>query len=204
MTKKTTPTSAKKSQKLTSLFGTASEVEVSKKLVTKLLQYNMKYEEITKVILSHSERAFLDARLITIQEYYDDIGNAKRSEVEDFLSVVQHSAAAGPLALAGFSFGSFVASHAVARLWSTRDLQKMVLVGTAVGRFEVAALPAASHERTLVIHGEHDDTVALADVMNWARPQSLPITVVPGGSHFFHGQLPLLRGLVVRHLNSTI
>ena len=88
MTKKTAPTSAKKSQKLTSLFGTASEVEVSKKLVTKLLQYNMKYEEITKVILSHSERAFLDARLITIQEYYDDIGNAKRSEVENFLSSI--------------------------------------------------------------------------------------------------------------------
>jgi hypothetical protein len=88
MTKKTTPTSAKKSQKLSSLFGTASEVEVSKKLVSKLLQYNMKYEEITKVILSHTERAFLDARLITIQEYYDDIANTKRSEVEDWLSSI--------------------------------------------------------------------------------------------------------------------
>ncbi len=88
MTKKTTPTSAKKSQKLTSLFGTASEVEVSKKLVSKLLQYNMKYEEITKVILSHSERAFLDARLITLQEYYDDLQWAKKSEVEDFLSSI--------------------------------------------------------------------------------------------------------------------
>jgi hypothetical protein len=26
--------------------------------------------------------------------------------------------------------------------------------------------------------------------------------VVPGVGHFFHGQLPLLRGLVVRHLHS--
>jgi hypothetical protein len=73
MTKKTTPTSAKKSQKLASIFGTANEVEVSKKLVSKLLQYNMKYEEITRVILSHSERAFLDARLITLAEYYEDL-----------------------------------------------------------------------------------------------------------------------------------
>jgi hypothetical protein len=73
MTKKTTPTSAKKSQKLSSLFGTTNDMEVSKKLVSKLLQYNMKYEEITKVILSHSERAFLDARLITLQEYYEDL-----------------------------------------------------------------------------------------------------------------------------------
>ena len=98
MTKKTAQTSAKKSQKLSLLFGTANEVEVSKKLVTKLLQYNMKYEEITRVILSHSERAFLDARLITIQEYYDDISNTKRSEVEDFLSSIPehefHAAAA--------------------------------------------------------------------------------------------------------------
>jgi hypothetical protein len=52
----------------------------------------------------------------------------------------------------------------------------------------------------LVLHGEQDDTVPLADVMNWARPQSLPVTVVPGGGHFFHGQLPLLRNIVARHL----
>ena len=88
MIKKTTHTSSKKSQKLTSIFGTANEVEVSKKLVSKLLQYNMKYEEITKVILSHSERAFLDARLITLQEYYDDLQWTKKSEVENFLSSI--------------------------------------------------------------------------------------------------------------------
>ena len=78
----------------------------------------------------------------------------------------------------------------------------MVLVGTAASRFSVATLPPDAHDRTLVVHGELDDTVPLADAMNWARPQTLTITVVPGGSHFFHGQLPLLRSLVVRHLNS--
>jgi AraC family ethanolamine operon transcriptional activator len=39
-------------------------------------------------------------------------------------------------------------------------------------------------------------------VMDWARPQSLPVTVVPGGGHFFHGQLPLLKNLVMRHLRA--
>jgi len=63
-------------------------------------------------------------------------------------------------------------------------------------------LPPDSHERTLVVHGEQDDTVPLAAVMDWARPQSLPVTVVPGGGHFFHGQLPLLKSLVVRHLRA--
>ena len=41
---------------------------------------------------------------------------------------------------------------------------------------------------TLVIHGEADDVVPLAAVLDWARPQALPVTVVPGAGHFFHGQ----------------
>ena len=45
-------------------------------------------------------------------------------------------------------------------------------------------------------------SVALSAVMDWARPQSLPVTVVPGGGHFFHGQLPLLKNLVTRHLRA--
>mgnify|MGYP003589380544 CR=1 FL=1 len=72
----------------------------------------------------------------------------------------------------------------------------------AASRFDVKPLPHDAHDRALVIHGEQDDTVALASVMDWARPQSLPVTVVPGGGHFFHGQLPLLKNLVVRHLRS--
>jgi alpha/beta superfamily hydrolase len=66
----------------------------------------------------------------------------------------------------------------------------------------VAPVPADWHERTLVIHGEQDDTVPLSSVMDWARPQALPVTVIPGVAHFFHGQLPLLRSLVVRHLQA--
>lgn len=69
-------------------FGTMNDQEVSKKLIKKLLQYNMKYEEITKVILSHSERTFLDARLITIEQYYRELQSTKKSEVETFLSSI--------------------------------------------------------------------------------------------------------------------
>ena len=78
-----------------------------------------------------------------------------------------------------------------------------MLVGTAASRFAVSALPPEMHERTLVVHGEQDDTVPLAAVFDWARPQSLPVTVVPGGGHFFHGQLPLLKSLVTRHLGAA-
>jgi len=126
-----------------------------------------------------------------------------RGEAQDFLALVQQCAPAGPLALAGFSFGSFVMSQTLSTLWPARQIDKLVLVGAAASRFQVAQVPQDLHDRTLVIHGEHDDTVPLAAVMDWARPQVLPVTVVPGGSHFFHGQLPLLKSLVVRHLTSS-
>ena len=125
-----------------------------------------------------------------------------RGETDDLLQVIAAQAPDGALALAGFSFGSFVASQALRRLWPQREIEKIVLVGTAASRFDVATLPPESHERTLVVHGEHDDTVPLLAVLDWARPQSLPVTVVPGGAHFFHGQLPILKNLVVRHLRS--
>jgi len=125
-----------------------------------------------------------------------------RGELEDFCQVVESLAPQGPLAITGFSFGAFVASQAVARLWPAREIRQAVLVGTAAARFQVATLPPEAHERTLVVHGEQDDTVPLAAVMDWARPQSLPVTVVPGGGHFFHGQLPLLKQLVTRHLRA--
>ena len=124
-------------------------------------------------------------------------------EAQDFLSVVQQVAPEGSIALAGFSFGAFVTSHAIASLWSERDIQQIVLVGTATSRFEVAPIPTDAHLRTLILHGEHDDTVPLSTVMDWARPQTLPVTVVPGGGHFFHGQLSLLKNLVTRHLHSN-
>lgn len=79
------PRTRKESPRLRELFGTTDDREVSKKLVKKLLQYNMQYEEITRVILTHSERAFLDARLMTLEEYYHDLQSTKKSEIEQFL-----------------------------------------------------------------------------------------------------------------------
>jgi len=132
----------------------------------------------------------------------EGVHDAGAGEARDFLSVVEQVAPAGALAIAGFSFGSFVASHVIQALSEKRDIEKIVFVGTATERLAVADVPAALHEKTLVVHGEQDDTVSLASLMDWARPQSLPVMVVPGGGHFFHGQLPLLKSLVVRHLSA--
>ena len=154
-------------------------------------------------------RAFRQCGWTTVRFNFRGVGasagshDAGRGECEDLLRVVGQVAPEGPLALAGFSFGAFVASHALAALWGQRSIEQVVLVGTAASRFDVAPVPPEAHQRTLVVHGEQDDTVPLASVMDWARPQILPVTVVPGGGHFFHGQLPLLKNLVVRHLNSA-
>ena len=123
-------------------------------------------------------------------------------EAQDLLSLVHQVAPDGPLALAGFSFGAFVACQALHDLWPSGRVQKTILVGTAVPKFPAPALPVDAHEQALVIHGEHDDTVALSGVLDWARPQLLPVTVVPSGGHFFHGQLTLLKSLALRHLRA--
>lgn len=123
-------------------------------------------------------------------------------ELDDLLAVLAHVAPEGPLALSGFSFGAFITACAVQRLYPARALHAVVLVGAAASRFALPPLVEELHERSLVIHGEQDDTVALSAVMDWARPQSLPVTVIPGVEHFFHGRLPLLRALVQRHLRA--
>lgn len=126
-----------------------------------------------------------------------------RGETDDLLAVVATARAdlpggdALPLVLAGFSFGSFVQSRVALRLAQAgRPAARLVFVGTAASRFAVEPVP----EDTLVIHGEHDDTVPLADVLDWARPQALPVVVIPGADHFFHRRLTGLKQLLLREL----
>ena len=156
-------------------------------------------------------RAFVQSGWRAVRFNFRGVGASEgvydegRGELQDLLSVIQQTAgpAPAPLALAGFSFGSVVVSHALAALAPERAPRALILAGTAATRFTVAPVPLALHPVTLVLHGEQDDTVPLTDVMDWARPQALPVTVVPGVAHFFHGQLALLRGLVVRHLQAV-
>ena len=123
-------------------------------------------------------------------------------ETDDVLAALRQLAPEGPLALAGFSFGAYVVCQAISQLWPSQRLEKIVLVGTAVTHFNPTPLPTDLHDHTLVVHGESDDTVALPAVLQWATPQSLPVMVVPACGHFFHGQLPLLKSLVLRHLRA--
>ncbi len=103
-----------------------------------------------------------------------------------------HRTATLPLVLGGFSFGGYVASQAAARQAPGQRAERVVLVGPAVLNFNTAPVPSD----TLVVHGELDDVVPLQAVLSWARPQALPVTVLPGAGHFFHGQLSVLKHIV--------
>jgi len=142
-------------------------------------------------------RAFVQLGYRAVRFNFRGIGGSQgawdegRGEVDDALAVIAAERdAALPLALGGFSFGAFVAAAAGAR---TEGVERLVLVAPAVTNFPA---PAVSQD-TIVLHGEADDVVPLAAVLDWARPQSLPVTVFPGTGHFFHGQLPLLKNLIV-------
>jgi alpha/beta superfamily hydrolase len=145
-------------------------------------------------------KAFFNLGYVAARPNFRGVGasagehDAGRGEADDLVTVASDLAQRYPdlpLVLAGFSFGSFVQTHVVKRV----RCERMVLVGPAVNRFPAETVPAG----TLVVHGEHDDVVPLQAVLDWARPQQLPIVVVPGGEHFFHGRLNLLAQIVVHY-----
>jgi alpha/beta superfamily hydrolase len=118
-----------------------------------------------------------------------------QGESDDLLAVIATQRIAGQaLVLGGFSFGAYVTTLAAARLEGEQRAERLLLVGPSTQRAQPANVP----EDTVVIHGEIDEVVPLSAVIDWARPQHLPVTVMPGVGHFFHGQLPRLRQLIVR------
>ena len=153
-------------------------------------------------VVSTLARAFVQCGWRAVRFNFRGIGGSAgewdegRGEIDDALAVARaFRQGSEPLAMAGFSFGAYVASHAAAAL----QAEPLVLIGPATQNFTVAAVP----QGTLVIHGEADEVVPLTATLDWARPQTQPVVVVPGGGHFFHGQLPLLKNLVVRHLHAS-
>jgi len=138
-------------------------------------------------------RAFLELGYETWRPNFRGVGATEgvhdegRGELDDLHAVLDYLKAENPV-LAGFSFGAAVQ----ARLAQRVAPERLVLVGVGVTRLETPAVPAD----TLVIHGENDDTVPLAAVLEWARPQDLPVILVPGADHFFHRKLHVLRTIV--------
>lgn len=123
-----------------------------------------------------------------------DEGRGETDDMELLLNHVQAQYPGLPVALAGFSFGTLVQAQLQQRLAAQgRPAERLVLTGTAAGKWPVPKVPA----NTIVIHGEQDDTIPLSDVLDWARPQDLPVIVIPGCDHFFHRKLQHIKNFVV-------
>lgn len=138
-------------------------------------------------------RAFVELGYETWRPNFRGVGQTEgahdegRGELEDLAAVARQFTSSG-IVLAGFSFGAALVAQLAARVRPER----LVLVGLGVTRLQVPKVP----DDTLVIHGENDETVPLSAVLDWARPQELPVVLVPGADHFFHRKLHVLRSIV--------
>jgi alpha/beta superfamily hydrolase len=174
----------------------------------------------TNKVVTTLARAFRELGYAALRPNFRGVGKSEgqhdhgEGETEDMLAVLDWARAQWgkglPLVLAGFSFGAFVQTQLACLLTATgTPLRHLVLVGMATGMTEGVGGGSSRHYETppvpenipaLIIHGETDDTVPLHNVLDWARPQKLPVTVVPGAGHFFHGRLSLIRDLVRRNI----
>lgn len=128
-------------------------------------------------------------------------------ETVDTIAVVNHlrqTYSGLPLVLAGFSFGAYVITRAAEMLRRLGvECPHVILAGTPWGTvegqrsYETPPVPST----TLAVHGEKDERVTLSSVFDWARPQGLPIVVVPGANHFFTGKLPTLERVVGAYID---
>jgi alpha/beta superfamily hydrolase len=162
-------------------------------------------------------RAFVESGVATFRLNFRGVGASEgaydegRGETDDMLQVIEHARhefPSLPLFLAGFSFGGAVAVRASGRV----DFAQLVLVAPGFRRITGQGMGEAPdpHDpnlgapgrhtaaNTVVIHGDLDETVPLADSIAWAGVREVPVVVVPGGEHFFHRKLHVLREVVAR------
>ncbi len=148
-------------------------------------------------------RAFNELGYVSLRLNFRGVGNTSgehdfgEGETEDVQRVAELArdrwGFVAPV-LSGFSFGAFVQTRVARRIQSER----LVLIGLPFGEVEGARryAPEPVPADTILIHGERDETVPLARVFEWARPQELPVIVVPGADHFFHRRLHIIRAIV--------
>lgn len=156
-------------------------------------------------------RTFVQLGNVALRPNFRGVGASEGShdhgvgETADMLAVIDQAKARFgnlPMTLAGFSFGGYVITRvAEAMTQAGQPPHRLVLVGLATGTIAddrtYTAPPIVGD--SLIIHGAKDTTVPLANVLAWAEPQGLPVTVIPGADHFFHRCLHTIRDIVCRH-----
>lgn len=151
-------------------------------------------------IVTTLAKTFAELGFVALRFNFRGVGDSSGSydegcgEVDDALAVARYAQQEFgdlPLILAGFSFGGYVQARVAQQLHA----HQLVLIAPAVGRFAMPPVP----KHTLLVHGELDEIVPLADLLAWARPQHLPIVLLPEADHFFHGRLHQIKEIVRHH-----
>ena len=138
--------------------------------------------------------ARMNFRGVGKSEGVHDAGHGETDDMALLLAHMRQQYPGLPVALGGFSFGTFVQSQLQQRLIEQgAPAERLVLVGSAAGKWAMPNVPS----NTILIHGELDDTIPLTAVFDWARPQDLPVIVIPGADHFFHRKLQHIKNFVV-------
>lgn len=157
-------------------------------------------------------RALCEARWIVARPNFRGVGRSEGvhgggdGETDDvlFLYDLLHSVTPGLRhALVGFSFGAYVQACVARRLIDRgTPAWRVCLAGMPFGTLDSYRryLTPSGITDALVIHGEADGRVPLANVMAWAREDVQPVVVVPGADHFFSGKLQVLRSLILQHM----
>ena len=162
-------------------------------------------------------RAYTDHGIAAFRFNFRGVGGTEgkhdegRGEADDLLKVAAHAREAvpdGPFHIAGFSFGGAVATRAS----GTLAFDQLVLVAPGFRRISAHGMDEApdpndpalgapgrhTSANTVIVHGDLDETVPLSDSIAWAAVREVPVVVVPGGEHFFHRKLHVLRDVVAR------
>lgn len=149
-------------------------------------------------------KTMLELGLVSLRANFRGVGGSEgahdegEGEADDLARVLDYARerfGAAPPVLCGYSFGAYVQARVAQHIVPSR----VVLVGVADGRvsggreYSTPSVPAD----TIVIHGELDETVPIANVFEWARPQELPVVVIPGADHFFHRRLHIIRNVIL-------
>jgi len=157
-------------------------------------------------VVTTIERAFRELGAATFRFNFRGVG--KTAGTLKVVRYAQDHVRGVALWLAGFSFGGAVATRASLRV----EFAKLVLVAPGFRRLTGEGLGTPidprdpqfgepgrhTHENTVVVHGDLDETVPLSDSLAWAAAREVNVVVVAGGEHFFHRKLHLLRDAVAR------
>lgn len=165
---------------------------------------------MTNKVVTTLERALRELGLATVRFNFRGVGASAGTfdngagETDDALALARWVQAVRPhdeLWMAGFSFGSYVATRVAGQL----AVRQLITVAPAVTKWDFQALPVPACP-WLVIQGDADEVVVPSEVYAFVAATQPPPDLVrfADTGHFFHGRLLELRSAVQEHVRANL